>query len=375
MCAQQKSIGSLTPLSPLPDPEHQRLFNAENSTVSTNGRVFITGSVAVYEVLSAEDAASESQPYKHCDYREIRIPKAVPEDCFRNGITTFGDFLYLACAHVPQQEQLSAFPDWGSPLNKISQTKLLNIIWLMYTQNVAHVDSYIVRADLRKPDLQFDQLIKIPDKCFANGIAADKYGNLYVANSVPGSSCIYKIDHEIWITGEAQHSPECVWLAPLTHFVNGVKCKQHSLYYTWNQLLGLPGVGRIDVEQTHGNTQSSKPRHPSVRSLYSAMGFFDDFDVLDNDRIVLANGSDFLNLSAIMHLPMPSGSLIFVSGEGEVFNVVRDRKLFHPSSVKVVDHESKVFRKGEIIVTDKGEHGQYTAFVFTPDDACRSWFV
>ena len=233
------------------------------------------------------------------------------------------------------------------------------------TQNVLHVESYIVRADLRKTPLQFVEYFKMPERCFANGLAADRDGNLYVANSVPGGSCIYKIDHKLeGAAGEDQHSPECVWSAPITHLVNGIKCKADSVYYTWNQLPGLPGVGRIHVYNDNAS-----------ETIYGTIGFFDDFDVLDNGLIILANGYDFPNMSAILHFPQLSpGSLIFVSCQGEVLDVVKDKKLFHPSSVKVV-HNSKVFAKGDIIVTDKGEHGEYAAFVFTPGDKCRSWFT
>lgn len=374
--------GSLTPLSPLPNPAHQRLFNAENSTVSTDGRVFITGSTAVYEVLSAEEAGREDHRYLSCEYREISIPSDVPKDCFRNGITAFGHYLYLACPHVPQWKQLSGFPEYGSPLNEISQTKFSGLLWLMYTQTVAHVDSYIVRADLRNQDVQFDQYFKIPEKCLANGIAADKYGHLYVANGVQPGSCIYKI---VWSEG---HSPACdAWYStPIAHQLNGVKYKSENVYYTWNQFfpLGLPGVGRIEVhemqdekvegEQKPRPTRGQEPQALSAKTIYQTMGFFDDLDVLDNDWICLANASDYLNLSAIMHLEIPPhGSLIFICNDDEPPRVFKDTKLSHPSSVKLVDCNSKVFAKGDMIVTDKGEHGEYAAFVFRPADACQWW--
>lgn len=118
--------GSLTRLPPLPIAEHQRLFNAENCTVSAGGRVFITGSTAVYEILPAQGHADPNAP--PYEYHEISIiADEVPKDCFRNGITPFGDHLYLACAHIHQWEK-SSLPNWRPTLNAISQTCPLNLI-------------------------------------------------------------------------------------------------------------------------------------------------------------------------------------------------------------------------------------------------------
>lgn len=344
--------GSLKRLSSLPNAEHQRLFNAENCTVSAEGRVFITGSTAAYEILPTQG---------HAEYREITIiADEVPKDCFRNGITTFKEHLYLACAHIRQWEKL-ALPDWRPALNAISQTRPLNLTWLWLAEFFERVDSYIVRADLRKDPVRFDECLKIQDNCFANGLAADQYGNIYLANSIPGSSCIYKID---WHQSPPQHS---TWLKTFTRqLINGLKCNGDSVYYTCMPLPMWARLERIDVR----NGRASEPV-----TIYSTAGFFDDCDICGNG-IILTNGSDLASFTDIGHLRrgMANGSIMFISKTGEVIGVFKDEELIHPSSVKVVDYESKVFAKGDVIITDKGVDGEYAAFVFTPDDTCRSWF-
>lgn len=363
--------GSVKRLPPLPNAEHQHLFNAENCTVSAEGRVFITGSTAVYEILPAQGHADPNTP--QYEYREISITAPeVPRDCFRNGITTSGHYLYLACAHVHQWEN-PVLPEWGSPLNAISQTQPLNVLRLLMAETFWHAESYIVRADLQKDPLEFDECFTIPEKCFANGLATNQAADqdvalLYLANSIFGQSSIFRI---AWPNERAKGSCDCIeWFTRLTHqLVNGLKCHDNNVYYTCVQLFppGVPSVCRIDVHDGEAD---------NVTSVFTTFGFLDDFDVSEHG-LILANGSDVSDFPEVVHLHrgMPTGSLIFVSSDGTIVKVLRDEKLVHPSSVKVVDRESSLFARGDMIITDKGEDGEYAAFVFTPDDTCRSWFT
>ena len=377
--------GILKRLPPLPNAEHQHLFNAENCTVSAEGRVFITGSTAVYEILPAQGHAGPKAP--RYEYREIRITAPeVPPDCFRNGITTSGHYLYLACAHVHQWDK-SVFPEWGSPLNAISQTQTLNFLRLLMTEIFCHADSYIVRADLRKDPLEFSECFTLPKKCFANGLTAEQGADqdvafLYLANSIFGQSSIFRIT---WPNEPAKEPRDCVeWFKTFTHqLVNGLKYRANRVYYTCIQFFppSVPSVYRIavhdgeadtpqieDVSKVHGNLNPER--------VFWTFGFFDDLDVLEHG-LVVTNGADFSDFPQTVHLHhgMPTGSLIFVSSKGELIKVFRDERLLHPSSVKVVDRESSLFARGDMIITDKGEDGEYAAFVFIPDDTCRSWFM
>jgi hypothetical protein len=43
--------GSWCSIPGLPEPREKPLFNAENLTLSQEGRLFVTGSLAVYEIV------------------------------------------------------------------------------------------------------------------------------------------------------------------------------------------------------------------------------------------------------------------------------------------------------------------------------------
>jgi hypothetical protein len=43
------------PIPGLPEPREKPLFNAENLTLSEEGRLFVTGSLAVYEIAGAHE--------------------------------------------------------------------------------------------------------------------------------------------------------------------------------------------------------------------------------------------------------------------------------------------------------------------------------
>lgn len=354
--------GTLKRLSPVPNPEHQRLFNAENATVSADGRVFLTGSTAVYEVINTQHTTDPENIT--CEYSEVNIIAGeVPKECFRNGITTYGHHVYLACAHVHQWEK-SVFKDWSPTLNAISQTRPLNFMWLGLAELCEEVNSYILRANLRNTHLQFDEYFKIPDNCFANGLAANKRGDLYVADSRPGSSCIHKI---VWSAGDReQRRPQhSIWRNALPHqLVNGIKCEGDSIYYTCTRMPMWSKAERIDANY------SLEPI-----TMFSGAAVLDDFDVAANG-LILSNNSDLANLFDVrcMHHGIPNGALIFLSEKGES-GTLRDERLVHPSSVKIVNQESKLFVKGDLIIMDKGVDGEYAAFVFTPSDDLRRWLL
>lgn len=172
-----------------------------------------------------------------------------------------------------------------------------------------------------------------------------------------------------WHQSPPQHS---IWFkAPTRQLVNGLKCKSdskgESVYYT---CMPLPIWARLERIDVHNGTAGE------LAIIYSTAGFFDDCDTSGN-VVILTNGSDLSSFTDIgnLHRGMANGSLIFISTAGDVLGVFRDDKLIHPSSVKVVDHESELFAKGDVIITDKGVDGEYAAFVLTPDDTCRSWFT
>ena len=168
--------GSWCSIPGLPEPREKPLFNVENLTLSGEGRLFVTGSLAVYEIV-------KDKTYR---YQEIPITAHdVPRNCLMNGITARGNSLYLACTHIHQGEH-SLLPNLLGDARKIDQNS--GVLLLMLAEAVYRVDSYLVRADLGQGSPAFTEGIRLPGKCFANGLDGDGKGNLYAANSVVGGS-------------------------------------------------------------------------------------------------------------------------------------------------------------------------------------------
>ena len=105
--------GLLEQIPGLPKPGKKPLFNAENLTITNDGRLFVTGSLAVYEIVQGGDKG----------YRQQEIPiiaPDVPRNCFMNGITAQGSSLYLACSHIHKGED-SLFPSLFGGVRQIEQ--------------------------------------------------------------------------------------------------------------------------------------------------------------------------------------------------------------------------------------------------------------
>jgi hypothetical protein len=342
--------GSLCSIPGLPEPREKPLFNAENLTLSAEGRLFVTGSLAVYEIVKDKD--------KTYRYQEIPITaRDVPRNCLMNGITARGDSLYLACTHIHQGEH-SLLPNLLGDPRKIDQDS--GVLLLMLAEAVYRVDSYLVRADLGQGSPAFTEGIRLPGKCFANGLDGDGKGNLYTANSVVGGSP--NLLAVRFPQGCGTTTLGNVWHRPLERGTpNGVKFKADltgdSIYYTC--LHGLPvwasTLQRVKI-MPDGRAGEAEIVY---RSLFS---IFDDFDIAD-DGFVIAN---------ILSIPHRSGCLLFVTNNGELKGLFRSQDLKSPSAVQVVKQEGELFEKGDILITEKGRH---CVSWLKPGDQWRQWLV
>jgi len=341
--------GCLCSIPGLPEPREKPLFNAENLTLSGEGRLFVTGSLAVYEIAGDEDGT----------FRQQEIPitaRDVPRNCLMNGITARGDSLYLACAHIHQGEH-SLLPNLLGDVRKIDQN---SGVLLLLAEAVYRVDSYLVRADLGQGSPAFTEGIRLSGKCFANGLDGDGKGNLYTANSVVGGSPnLFAVRFP---QGCGTTTLGSVWHRPLERGTpNGVKFKADStgdyVYYTC--LHGLP-VWASTLQRVRIMPDGSAGEAEIVyRSLFS---IFDDFDIVD-DGFVIAN---------ILSIPHRSGCLLFVTNNGDLKGMFKNQGLKSPSAVKVVKQKSGLFKQGDIVITEKGRH---CVSWFKPDDQWRRWLV
>ena len=326
--------GCLCSIPGLPEPREKPLFNAENLTLSGEGRLFVTGSLAVYEIAGDEDGI----------FRQQEIPitaRDVPRNCLMNGITALGNSLYLACTHIHRGED-SLLPDLMGDVRKIDQNS--GVLLLMLAEAVYRVDSYLVRADLGQGSPAFTEGIRLPGKCFANGLDGDGKGNLYVTNSVVGGSP--NLLAVCFPQGCGTTTLGNVWRRPLERGTpNGVKFKAdptgNYIYYTC--LHGLP-VWASTLQRVKIMPDGCAGEAEIVyRSLFS---IFDDFDIVNNG-FVIAN---------IWSIPHRSGCLLFVTNNGELKGLFRSQDLKSPSSVQIVKQKRGLFEKGDILITEKGRH-------------------
>jgi hypothetical protein len=172
------------------------LYNAENVTFAAGGRLFATGSKAVYEIdLARAEAASETahgMASIRAWWTEIPIAVAsMPAHYLRNGIAADDTHLYVACASADQSSHPIA--RLWPPLPEIEQTPPIGSALLFAIVGLCHRRSWLVRARLDKEPLVFDEAMALPGDCFANGIAIDpKSKSLFVADS--GSKDILRVE-------------------------------------------------------------------------------------------------------------------------------------------------------------------------------------
>lgn len=354
--------GSLQQLAGLPDSQDRPLFNAENLTIieadAEAGPLFVTGSETACEIRNVA-------PGRY-DQREIPIAASgISKRGFRNGITVYDRSLYLAYADVHQAEN-SFIGDLRGDAIKIDQNSL-SLLFLMFIEMTSNIDSYILRADLNQPNFQFKNAVRLPGRCLANGLDGDGKGSLYTANSAPRSTAaILKITCS---GGGMTPAPE-PWHHPLENGVpNGVKvsvCGRY-LYMTCFHLLPVLSstLQRVEISD-NGAAEKAEIVYRRYLSI------FDDFDVVDNG-FVIANISDFGNYPDLASLAnYGSGSLLFMTRDGQVKGVFKDKDLKHPSAVKVVKQKTNGFDAGDILITDKGRH---CVLRFVPDPGLCQWLL
>lgn len=346
--------GLLEQIPGLPEPGKKPLFNAENLTITNDGRLFVTGSLAVYEIVRDGDKG----------YRQQEIPIVapdVPRNCFMNGITAQGGSLYLACSHIHKGED-SLFPSLFGDVRQIEQN-WLGFLLLIFAQSIYKVDSYILRASLENQNPQFTDGIKLPGKCFANGLDGDGKGNLYVANSLASfikNPSFFKAS--LSSNGEIARIEPLVFSSPNQDTPNGLKVRGEYVYYTCLHWLPVmtASLKRVKIDGKDGGAGKAEVVYQSLFSI------FDDFDITDNG-FVIAN---------IMNIPdRGAGSLQFVTNEGNLKGIFRNKGLNSPSSVKVVKKNSPYLdflKGGDLVITEKGRH---CASRFRPNEEWRRWLV
>jgi len=216
---------------------------------------------------------------------------------FRNGIASDDRYLYLACAEVDQNAQ-PLLTGWLPQLTKRPQDAL-GFTLLLLAETLCPVRSYVLRADLSVKPLRFGDHVALAGKCFANGLAVDKNGNVYVASG----SGIHRVPSEAWTA--PSKDPIKLWHRTDPPVPNGIKATDKKLFFT---RLGQPPLFSSMV------TAMAPDDKPMVidESLCRQNGvLYDDFDVADGGSFVVAVVSDMTNMLGAF-----AGALVFFSADG-----------------------------------------------------------
>ncbi len=349
-------FGRLEQIPGLPDPGKKTLFNAENLTITSEGRLFVTGSLAVHETVWDGDDA----------YRQREIPIVapdVPRDCFMNGITAQGGSLYLACSHIHKGGN-TLIPSLFGDLRQLEQN-WLGFLLLMFSQSVYQVDSYVLRASLENQNPEFTDGIKLPGKCFANGLDGDGKGNLYVANSLASfirSPSFFKAS--LSSSGKIAQVEPLVCSPPNHDIPNGLKVRDQYIYYTclhWFPVM-TASLKKIRIDEKDGSVGKAEIIYQSVFSV------FDDFDIVDNGFVI----ADIMNIPDSTY---SAGDVRFVTHEGRLKGTLKSKGLHNPSAVKIARNDSphlEFLKEGDLVITEKGRH---CASRFRPNGEWRRWLV
>jgi hypothetical protein len=342
------------------------LFNAENLTFTSDGRLFASGSKAIYEIDFKDEIELKHQDsrFKKAQPREIPITVAsLPADYMRNGLATDDAYLYVACASADQGS--SPIARWWPSLPEIEQT-LIGSTLVFAIVGMCHCRSWIVRARLDKNPLVFDEAIALPGDYFANGIAVDQTTkSVYVACSA--SKDILRVG----IDGGDMSFAEKIVLRNAEGSPNGVKVRDGTLYCTTSNIVPpISGcVYRVGQPIAAPGASELEPRFVQPDRCYRRYAFFDDFDCVGNGFVVAAP-SDLARPSD--YVPPFSGALFFV-GHGTCFGSYRHSLLKYPSAVRVVNGERiPDTQPGDMFITEKHNHALY---LFRPDAALRHWVL
>lgn len=317
----------------LGDPKDKPLLNAENLTMTKDGRLFVTGSERVCEIVPDDKGGYE--------WTDIPLPDDLPQTIYRNGIATDDRYLYLACAEVDQDAQ-PLLRNWLPQLTRRPQDAL-GFMLLMLAETLCPVRSFVLRAGLSTSPLRFSDRVALSGKCFANGLAVDGHGFVYAASSVPGHCGIHRVRPGEW-TSPPGASETTLWHRTDPYAPNGVKIRDGTLFFT---RIGVPPLFSSTVTAL---TLDNKPRVKDDGLCRQNGVVYDDFDVVD-DGFVIAAVSDLTNVFGSF-----SGALAVFGADGMRRHDIRDTRIKHPSAVVMLHTNTRFGEAGDLLLTEKDTH-------------------
>lgn len=343
------------------------LYNAENLTFTSGGRLFATGSAGLFEIMldpTQSEAGGHGSAIK-ARWRPVPVDAPLVRGPFMtNGIATDGQWLYVACAAIDQSA--NPLTTLWPPITQIEQTAL-GAFCLYSALKICPVRSWIVRAKLSEKPLVFEEAMPLEEDCFANGIEVDaSRKRLFVA-------CGGKKIAQVRLDGDRMAEGQILVMPGMEGGSNGVKVHDSDLFFTANNWLTVPSTTYVYRLQPPDLPVSAKPapRHEVQADLVQRRhAFFDDFDQVARGFVVTAV-TDYVTLAD--WLPPTSGSIRFIDERGVNLGYYRHPLLRHPSAVRVVrDEEVPGTRPGDMFITEKHAH---TLYLLRPEPALREWLI
>ena len=237
------------------NPILSNVSSAENSLITSNNRLFISGDGQFTEAVKTNGA-----------WQKIAIPAYL-----KNGVKTTCDFLGI----TELKERSKVYTVCADSVYNPLSTKRLFVLDLNTTVSELHEVGQIQNASL------------------INGVTDDEQNNIYVADSaVLGAGKILKLS--LTSNGFTQTTLHQYLLDK----PNGLKYDNGHLYATLDaiSLLGLTRVVRYDLLNNGIRNE---------RTIFSRISFFDDFNLV-NGGIVVA---DFL-AGKVYHVRESDGQLL-----------------------------------------------------------------
>lgn len=212
----------------------------ENSLLTANGRVFISGGKGVYELTRNSNGGWTTTPLTLKYKTAVGFPSAVPKDntpCGFLGLTESKGYVYALCT-----------PN-------------------MYN---AFATKYLFAMNLNGPT-QMQELGTLQNIALPNGMAADSKGQLYFADSgasVPGvGGKIVRIT----LANATTISSQSTWLTPALK-PNGVKIAEDVVYYSENPKDLLAKTSYLRKSQINADGTPGP-----IRTVISYNNYIDDF--------------------------------------------------------------------------------------------------
>ncbi len=294
---------------------------AENHFYTKDGRLFVTGEKNVYEVLSPEKGKYERVTL----YNVMSgcIPKGIMH--MFHGIAEYNGYLFLAC-------------------NRLSVEGIIPMLFYARLEDIKTDENgrpiENLFREVRINSLSITGTAKVS---YANGMAIDRNGHIYIADSLGQSQGIERLTIGDLEDGDASNDVSDLRTLISGH-ANGITIDGDTLYYTHGEN-GIFMVKKLDLNMVGEDAEGNLTVVEQDPMLLTDEYVYDDLSVYETPTgrgLLVANFSG----CSIIAAPFPDMNNKIEIKKGSFAN---------PSSVRQA--RSAMFEGDEITVTELGPYG------------------